>query len=69
MRSSLLGVRGSARALKGLKAVLVDPGDKGGVVLANDAALHHHVNAVYVEGSRMRVLWVMMTREPSAFLR
>ena len=36
-------------ALKGIEAVRVDPGDEGGVVLADDAPVDHHVDAVDLE--------------------
>ncbi len=36
-------------ALEGLKAVLVDPGDERGVVLAHHVALDHNVDAVDIQ--------------------
>jgi len=39
----------AASRLEGLKAVLVDPGDQRGVVLAHDVALDHNVDAVDIQ--------------------
>ena len=44
-----LGALLGGLALEGLKAVLVDPGDQRGVVLAHDVALDHNVDAVDIQ--------------------
>lgn len=44
-----LGALLGGLALEGLKAVLVDPGDERGVVLAHDVALDHNVDAVDIQ--------------------
>ena len=36
-------------ALEGLKAVLVDPGDERGIVLAHNVTLDHNVDAVDIQ--------------------
>ena len=56
-------------ALEGLKAVLVDPGDQRGIVLAHDVALDHTWTRSTSRCSRMRVLCVMMSMEPLQLLR